>query len=139
MHPFVLLFSGKIDCTFKTIVKVCGCCDKPYIWRQRKVVAYVIRALFIIQIHPDHSGYRGFHGNTGSLLLYTALSDALVCHLRYDTGSSSGSAGFQPVHRHLLPWNDASYRAGICQLAHKGRMLREEAICCLWHMFLHKG
>ena len=31
VHPFVLLFSGKIDCTFKTIVKVCGCCDKPYI------------------------------------------------------------------------------------------------------------
>ena len=25
------LFSGKIDCTFKTMVKVCGCCDKPYI------------------------------------------------------------------------------------------------------------
>ena len=96
-------------------------------------------SVIIIQIHPDHSGYRGFHGNTGSLLLYTALSDALVCHLRYDTGSSSGSAGFQPVHRHLLPWNDASYRAGICQLAHKGRMLHEEAICCLWHMFLHKG
>lgn len=22
------LFSGKIDCTFKTMVKVCGCCDK---------------------------------------------------------------------------------------------------------------
>ena len=31
------LFSGKIDCTFKTMVKVCGCCDKPYIWKQRKV------------------------------------------------------------------------------------------------------
>ena len=37
VHPFVLLFSGKIDCTFKTIVKVCGCCDKHYIWKQRKV------------------------------------------------------------------------------------------------------
>ena len=37
VHPFVLFFSGKIDCTFKTIVKVCGCCDKPYIWKQRKV------------------------------------------------------------------------------------------------------
>lgn len=33
-----VLFSGKIDCTFKTMVKVCGCCDKPYIWKQRKVV-----------------------------------------------------------------------------------------------------
>ena len=32
------LFSGKIDCTFKTMVKVCGCCDKPYIWKQRNVV-----------------------------------------------------------------------------------------------------
>ena len=31
VHPFVLLFSRKIDCTFRTIVKVCGCCDKPYI------------------------------------------------------------------------------------------------------------
>ena len=26
-----MLFSRKIDCTFRTIVKVCGCCDKPYI------------------------------------------------------------------------------------------------------------
>lgn len=33
-----MLFYGKIDCTFKTIVKVYGCCDKPYIWKQRKVV-----------------------------------------------------------------------------------------------------
>ena len=30
-HILFMLFSGKIDCTFKTIVKVCGCCDKPYI------------------------------------------------------------------------------------------------------------
>ena len=33
-----MLFYGKIDCTFKTIVKVCGCCDKLYTWKQRKVV-----------------------------------------------------------------------------------------------------
>ena len=26
-----VLFSGKIDCSFRTMVKVCGCCDKPYI------------------------------------------------------------------------------------------------------------
>ena len=107
--------------------------------KEKWIVAYVIRALFIIQIYPDHSGHRGFHGNTWSLLLYTALSDSLVCHLRCDTGSSSGYVGFQPVHRHPLPWNDASYMAGICQLAHRGRMLYEEAIYCLWHMFLRKG
>ena len=37
-HILSMLFSGKIDCTFKTIVKVCGCCDKLYTWKQRKVV-----------------------------------------------------------------------------------------------------
>lgn len=37
-HILFVLFSEKIDCTFKTMVKVCGCCDKPYIWKQRKVV-----------------------------------------------------------------------------------------------------
>ena len=26
-----VLFSRKIICTLRTIVKVCGCCDKPYI------------------------------------------------------------------------------------------------------------
>ena len=30
VHPFVL-FSGKITCILRTIVKVCRCCDKPYI------------------------------------------------------------------------------------------------------------
>ncbi len=26
-----MLFSGKITCILRTIVKVCGCCDNPYI------------------------------------------------------------------------------------------------------------
>ena len=30
-HILFVLFSRKIICTLRTIVKVCGCCDKPYI------------------------------------------------------------------------------------------------------------
>ena len=30
-HILFVLFYRKTDCILRTIVKVCGCCDKPYI------------------------------------------------------------------------------------------------------------